>query len=158
MGTAGVPPCQPPALGSVSLPGCLGRRYLSPLGRAEGSSFLKPLVGSPLHLAHCGSPATEGHQELRGTINNQVTGGSCPFLSPVTSETAGRGQTFQVAPLLLHLACPLEGKQPGIGDTQFLVSLSWYPLFFLASSGSSSFPCLSVLIACLQCSQNRRLL
>lgn len=77
MGTAGVPPCQPPALGSVSLPGCLGRRYLSPLGRAEGSSFLKPLVGSPLHLAHCGSPATEGHQELRGPINNQVTGGSC---------------------------------------------------------------------------------
>lgn len=66
---------------------------------------------------------------------------SVPSLSPVTLETAGRGQAFQVArqpppPRLSHL----RENSIAWGTHRSLASLSWRPLLFLASRWELSLP------------------
>lgn len=83
---------------------------------------------------------------------------SVPVLSPVTSETAGGGQTFEVAPPLLCLASPLEGKQAGIEDTQLLGVTVLVPTVLSGFTWEHSLSLLSMLTSCLRSLQHERLL
>lgn len=138
--------CQPGGHSFVSLRGWLGLSSCLLWAEQRAMPSQSDLgLSDQLSVWHTAeAQPRKGHQELRGTINNLVTGGLCSL--SLFFPQSPRRQLEEARPLkwLLHSSAwlpHLRENRPASRTRSYLVSLSWSPLFFLASPGSTPYPC-----------------